>query len=353
MEKMYRVAINHPRNPIIGRSVYVDWERVPYSYIPFLSKFGKNIWYLRVQCTHREVHPIPFLLRILEYLPHLPNLKKLELFLWEGHAQSHTGSCGATTDDLDLYLINHPLQQYPQLETLELEIMGQLHGKVKDVLLNTFSQQIRRLSINRFSLACHLPNLTDLSMTMDSNHQFECLLRLEAPITRLALSIVEHANYSLAFKAIQHFAPTVRALAVEFPTATSFSPLEWNQLKSPILDLPNLKTLALKGCVPPSLNFISGIHSLQYLHIYDLRSSELVALLDSQTVYEEETVQILRFLNQPSQFQTRGCMYYSDMWKVFPKLREYTFTSFIRRTPDVERCYRRDHYERFKWKLKA
>lgn len=351
------------RNPILGRSAIFKFEPECAHSTNFLTKFGKHIWFLRIESRQNGASWLFW--RLVEILPLVPNLKKLEVVIRPVGAPS--GLIPSYMEELEEQWKQNHLPPLHHLESLEITEHDLFHGYIlKNVLISTYAPKIHRLSINQYSIpgSIQLANLTELTISADTDYQVESLLRLQSPVTRLTLYIAyndhdvnqDYPNLVLVFRAVQHFRNTLRSLYIQFPGP--HSSVNWQNLNLTLspLQLPHLQTLGFRECTPLSFNLIAGLSSsLEYLHIYSYRVREGVSPLEDSITNgnsnstatgglpSNEILDIHRCLQ--THRLMRENIYRSNMWNLLPKLKEFTVT--MDNNEAFERKYMREAYDKY------
>lgn len=172
-----------PQVCLVGRHANLRFDPECEHATPWLQKFGSGLYFLKLE-SHQNGCSWLFW-RLVDLLRLLPTLKKLELSVRPVGQPS--GVMPAYMEQLEDHWRGGHLPPLPNLESLEISEHDLFHGTIlKNVLISTYASQLFRLGLNQyvFPPGLQLPNLTQLTISVDSDLQLESILRLNSPVIR-------------------------------------------------------------------------------------------------------------------------------------------------------------------------
>ncbi len=194
---------------------------------------------------------------------------------------------------------------------------------------------------------------------------FKCLANCS--LRRLMIHIYgNHVNIRLLSIILTRFQSSLRNLELHFTDEMKelkYNPSHFQVFAHERLQLPNLLRLTLKDNIPPSLNFISGLKSLTYLHFFVGKHAKdepkrMFKLVNERMNNGIEELDILKTLfgilaRAEEQVDWENALKYlrkniltlydSSVWKTYPKLRALTVL-FKVRIIDNDNCTQRFNY---------
>lgn len=303
----------------------------------FLPSYGSQLWHAVIIPPKR--FPAPSLVSLTrDMLWSCPNLRSLNI--------------RAIADESDgrQELERRPLPALSHFDTL---IASEWHGKLPSYLarklLSKYGAQLGRLELKisehdfleGVNFQGNMTNLTDLYMNIASLRVLtELLENLKASsnprLHRLRLELCTSRKQETLeivkrlWTVIGSFGETLRALVL-ITNEDFLAPLD-----SVPLVAPHLEYLELACSTNTSLGFLSsiGLPSIQYFHL-DIGFYAKADSPQSRSSYESEELNIHSFMHD-------GDIYKSNMWKMWPKLKQVAFEF----QPDMFGCRRKEKHSR-------
>lgn len=297
MLKMLSQAVNHPTNPIIGKYVRVripeDNNKEGISLVErFLETFQSHVHFLRIH-LNGDSCPIYNMLMLTRMLPNLPNLQGLgidKVYLEEDKVVSGR-NVNYVRRELNKIKKNIISTSFYGKGLLKVDMLDlNLRGICNDVLSQTIASMFSLEHLKSFTAVepfvinqpyIEMSNLLHLRWQFESNEKLKNALLLNCPLVRkMDLDIAyKEVDYELVFKVLQKFHSCMNSLTLYLPVSSSKNYQDQIKNLNPnnkedyftkvdMLQMPQIKSLTLVGECPPSFNFVCGLKSLEYLHLY-------------------------------------------------------------------------------------
>lgn len=338
-----------------GKSVRLSFSMTcrTRKYDKLMKHFGFNISHLKIRSTYNGVSSLNrYLVRVLKFCP---NLKTLVISGASWPREPEPEDQMSEREIVQDYARTLERVWPRNLESITFRLKGEYEDILKSVCLSIFCPHQNWFGMVRPTefYKNMAEKVCQLTFVLKSNTALESMLKLDIPVTILNLDFTYDAAgkemYVLLVNVINRLRDSLTFLRIAFmsdfmPFSESFSDFD-----VPVLDMPKLKVFMLKWpSFHVSLNPFSNLKSLEYLTIYYHYHDETPPTKVEKALKEMEEHEVLdirRLLIEQMRFPYHQ-PYFSNMWDIFPKLREFKFvTSSTDAALPVERLYRKDKYE--------
>lgn len=355
LDGLLKPHVHYTHKFFTGRSVRLSFSMTcrTRKYDKFMKHFGENLLHLKIRSTYNGVSSLlRYLVRVLKFCP---NLKTLVISGASWPREPEPEDQMSEVEIIEDYARTLERVWPQQLECITFRLKGEYEDILKSVCLSIFCPHQNWFNMIRPTefYKNMAEKVCQLTFVLKSNTALESMLKLDIPVTILNLDFTYDADgsemYVLLVNVINRLRDSLTSLRIAF--MTDFAPFSESSsdFDVPVLDMPKLKVLTMKWpSVHVSLNPFSKLKSLEYLTIYyhhhDETPPENVekALKDTE---EHEVLDIRRLLIKQMQFPYHE-PYFSNMWSILPKLREFKFVvSSTNNALPVERLYRKDAHE--------